>query len=94
MKSIWDRWSTSLGSSPESYSDFVATWKQLKQLSGLQDMGVRNTSIMIQALGEGIEEDSKNPDPKNTDKNYAKAYSAIQSGDISTVSSLLKNKNS
>jgi hypothetical protein len=94
MKSVWDRWSTSLGSSPESYSDFVATWKKLKQLSGLQDMGVRNTSIMIQALGEGIEEDSKNPDPTNTDKNYAKAYSAIQSGDISTVSSLLKNKNS
>ena len=92
MKRVWDRWSPTLGSSPDSFSGFVATWKQLKQLSGLKDLGVRNTSIMIQALGEGRESDSRSPDASNPEKNYSAAYSAIQSGNINAVSSLLKNR--
>ena len=92
MKRVWDRWAPSLGSSPDSYSGFVATWKQLKELSGINDLGIRNTSIMIQALGEAREADSKLQGSTNPEKNYSAAYSAIQSGDINVVSSLLKNK--
>ena len=92
MKKVWDRWSPTLGSSPDSYSGFVATWKQLKELSGINDLGIRNTSIMIQALGEAREADSKLQGSSNPEKNYSAAYSAIQSGDINAVSSLLKNK--
>lgn len=92
MKRVWDRWSPSLGVSPDSYSDFVTVWKQLRDLSRLKDLGVRNISIMIQALGEGREADSKSPDASNPEKNYSAAYAAIQSGDINAVSSILKNK--